>query len=605
MKWQGRQRTKRTNQTDKRAASSADAETGGTRSIMKLHLRPLWAPPVQGINTTTGPGPALPHSWPSRNAEHLLVTGAQMAELEQQLFASGLPVEALMEKAALALTRRLLEQHGEALEQHGAVVMVGPGHNGGDGLVVARELGLRGLAVTIWSPFERHKPLTANHLRHAEWLGIPRLARPPDPTDAALWIDALFGIGQSRPPSAQLLELLADRERLRPGRLVAIDVPTGLCADHGHCLGSGAARAHTTYSLGLLKTGLIQDQALVWVGQLERVDLGLPAALLTTLPPQQPLALGNDDLQQAPWPRPDPAAAKYNRGRLLLVAGSRRFPGAAALALAGADASGCGSLQAALPEHLATNLWMEAPQVVVRRSLPCNPAGHLELADLAGEDNRRLDAIALGPGLGHGQGQGRDKEAWLWLQSFRGLLLLDADGLNRLASLGEAALPWLQQRQGPTWLTPHLGEFSRLFPRWAALPPLRAASLAAEASGTAVLLKGARTVVACPTGAAWQLRNAAAAAARAGQGDVLAGYAGGLGAMAVAAGIGAPASVLATAALAHACAGLHQARQGPGSATPAAVARALATTGPRSHLSRPDSRQIIDGQEHLLRAVHK
>jgi len=566
--------------TDNRAESYANAERGSNRSIMKLHLRPLWTPPVQGINTTAEPIPAPLNTWPARDADHLLVTGEQMAELEQQLFASGLPVEALMEKAALAVAQRLLGQHGEVLQQHGAVVLVGPGHNGGDGLVVARELGLRGLAVAIWSPFERHKPLTASHLRHAEWLGIPRLAAPPDPAGLALWIDALFGIGQSRPPSAQLVELLAARERQQPGHLVAIDVPTGLCADQGRCLGNGAARAGTTYCLGLLKTGLIQDQALAWVGQLERVDLGLPAALLATLPPHQPRTLVAEDLEQAPWPQPNPAAAKYGRGRLLLVAGSRLFPGAAALALAGANASGCGSLQAALPEPLATSLWSKAPQVVVRRSLACNPAGHLELAELAAEDGGRLDAILLGPGIGHGPEADANGEAWEWLQRFRGLLLLDADGLNRLASRGEAALAWLRQRQGPTWLTPHPGEFARLFPRWAALPPLRAAATAAEASGAAVLLKGARTVVAGSDSGPWQLRSAAAAAARAGQGDVLAGYAVGLGAMAMADGNGASASVLATAALAHACAGLLQASQGPGSASPEAVASALASTGP-------------------------
>jgi hydroxyethylthiazole kinase-like uncharacterized protein yjeF len=548
---------------------------------MKLHLRPLWTPPVQGIDTSAGPRPDPPHSWPARDADHLLVTGEQMADLEQQLFASGLPVEALMEKAALAVAQRLLNQHGEVLQRHGAVVLVGPGHNGGDGLVVARELGLRGLAVAIWSPFERHKPLTASHLRHAEWLGIPRLAAPPDPAGLGLWIDALFGIGQSRPPSGQLLALLAARESQRPGRLVAIDVPTGLDADQGRCLGERAARACTTYSLGLLKTGLIQDQALAWVGQLERLDLGLPAALLATLPSHQPLALAAGDLQQAPWPRPDPAAAKYGRGRLLLVAGSRRFPGAAALALAGADASGCGSLQAALPEHLAASLWSKAPQVVVRRSLSCNAAGHLELAALANEDGSRLDAIVLGPGIGPGlDADGEtDGEAWQWLQRFEGLLLLDADGLNRLASRGDAALTWLRQRQGPTWLTPHPGEFARLFPSWATVPPLQAAARAAEASGATVLLKGARTVVAGSENGPWQLRTAAAAAARAGQGDVLAGYAGGLGALAMAAGEGATAAMLALAALAHASAGEQQARQGPGCASPTAVAATLAGMG--------------------------
>jgi NAD(P)H-hydrate epimerase len=555
--------------TEKRTERGGFGKRSANRSIMKLRLHPLRNLPVQAIP---------PAAWPARDARHLLVSGEQMAALEQQLFSSGLPVEALMEKAALALATRLLEQHGAELERHGAVVLVGPGHNGGDGLVVARELALRGLAVAIWSPFERHRPLTASHLEHAAWLGIPRLSQPPDPGGQALWIDALFGIGQTRPPSAQLQELLAAREQARPGGLVAIDVPTGLCADRGHCLGETAARARTTYCLGLLKSGLIQDPALVWVGRLERIDLGLPPALLATLPPCQPLALDADDLQQAPWPRPDPAAAKYGRGRLLVVAGSRRFPGAASLALAGADASGCGSLQAALPEPLAADLWSRAPQVVVRRALPCNAAGHLQLGALAGEDGSRLDALVLGPGLGHGPdgNPSGDSEAWEWLQQFPGLLLLDADGLNRLAGRGDGALPWLRQRQGPTWLTPHPGEFARLFPRWAALPPLQAAATAAEATGAAVLLKGARTVVSGPGNAPWQLSSAAAAAARAGQGDVLAGYAGGLASMAMAAGKQAPASVLALAALAHASSGEQLARLGPGCASPMAVATAMA-----------------------------
>jgi NAD(P)H-hydrate epimerase len=151
---------------------------------------------------------------------------------------------------------------------------VGPGHNGGDGLVVARELHLAGIAVRIWSPFERHKPLTAAHLRHARWLGIPLLEAPPDPGDPALWVDALFGIGQQRPAGPLIEALLEDRQGRRPAALVAIDVPTGLDADGGVLLGGVAATAATTYSIGLIKRGLVQDTALRWVGQLERIDYG-------------------------------------------------------------------------------------------------------------------------------------------------------------------------------------------------------------------------------------------------------------------------------------------------------------------------------------------
>ena len=468
-------------------------------------------------------------AWPQADANHLLVTSAQMAELENQLFASGLPVEALMEKAALAIARRLL-----AGAPASALVLVGPGHNGGDGLVVARELQLAGVPVRIWTPFERHKPLTSAHLRHGRWLGIPFLEEAPDPGEGVLWIDALYGVGQRRPIEASLATLLTRRQQLRPGALVAIDVPTGLCSDSGRLLGSGAAQARTTYCLGVLKQGLVQDAALAWVGQLERIDLGITDAQLAPLASRAPLALAAADGGTAPWPPLDPVAGKYGRGRLLVVAGSPSYPGAAQLCLAGASASGCGSLKAQVPDAVAEGLWASQPHVVLA------PAA-LEQADSL----KRFDAVVFGPGLGsealHPDPQQPREHPQLWdhLQGFKGLLLLDADGLNRLAELtrapGAGASAWLRQRQGPTWLTPHGAEFQRLFPELAGRPPLEAAAAAAKASGATVLLKGAHSVIATADGRRWQLVETCAAAARAGLGDVLAGYAAGRGAMAIAA----------------------------------------------------------------------
>jgi len=571
--------------------------------------------------------PAAP--WPARDAEHLLVTAAQMADLEAQLFNSGLPVEALMEKAALAISRRLLAG-GTAGEPpllaagQAVLVLVGPGHNGGDGLVIARELHLAGIPVRIWSPFERHKPLTDAHLRHALWLGIPRLDSEPEPDDAGIWIDALFGIGQSRAPGDQLEQLLEARQSSRPRSLWAVDGPTGLCADSGRLLGKGGATAERTWSIGLLKRGFIQDAALARVGQLERIDLGLPPALLSALPEPTPVALGAADAGSAPWPRADPAAAKYGRGRLLLVAGSRRFRGAAHLALAGASASGCGSLLAALPQELVDQLWMVHPEVVLAAELGAHPSGGLDLTPLASLDLSRLDAILLGPGLGGlelgGQNPGElesegldaleaslesEAQTWRRLQAFSGLLVLDADGLNRLAQrcqraagaagpdgggpnggAGEGAAGWLGQRRGPTWITPHRAEFARLFPALRDLEPLEAALEAARCSGATVLLKGARSVVAAADGRRWQVLQATPQAARAGLGDGLAGYAAGRGAQALAdpdrsrgeadSGRLDDAALLAAVALAHAQAGLRCLdRRGPGGVSPQAVAAAL------------------------------
>ncbi len=640
--------------------------------------------------------------WPAADADHLLVTAAQMAALEERLFASGLPVAALMEKAALAMSRRLLvgeEGAAAALAPgQGVLVLVGPGHNGGDGLVIARELHLAGVGVRIWCPFERLKPLTEDHLRHALWLGIPQLESTPEPGDPDLWIDALFGIGQSRSPGERLETLLEERQSCRPQALFAVDGPTGLCADTGRLLGRGGATAQRTWSIGLIKRGFIQDKALARVGQLERIDLGLPLSLLASLPGSTPLALTGRDGPSAPWPRPDPAAAKYARGRLLVVAGSRRFRGAAHLALAGARASGCGSLRAALPRELVANLWTVHPEVVLTAELGANAAGGLDLTPLADLDLDRLDVILLGPGLGglgdaepaaglqastpSAAGPGLDSgrasaaqpgserfpepeaalglevrpdpqeysgfestasprpipapelELWSRLQAFPGLLVLDADGLNRLVrcsswlaaksgaevhhwshddsrvndgfgSQGLGSDPgsgcatahgsehpeddvcvWLRLRRGVTWITPHAAEFARLFPALQALETREAASEAARRSGATVLLKGARTVVAAADGRCWQLLQAAPQAARGGLGDVLAGYAAGRAALALAGGseqrgwrdarLRPDASLLAAVALLHAQAGmLCLARCGPGGVSPQAVAAEL------------------------------
>ena len=506
-----------------------------------------------------------------------------MAALEQQLFASGLPVEALMEKAALAVAQRIRRDWARHLAAHGAVVLVGPGHNGGDGLVIARELHLAGMAVAIWSPFEHHKPLTARHLHHALWLGVTRLETPPEPRSQALWIDALFGIGQSRAPGATIETLLAERQRHRPHTLVAVDGPTGLCSDSGRLLGTSAACATTTYVIGLLKIGLVQDPALAWVGALERIDLGLPAPLLVQLPADQPLGLHPADLASLSPLALDPASGKYGRGRLLVVAGSERYRGAAALALLGADASGCGSLQAALPQTVAEALWRWLPHAVLQQALASDDNGNLQLTALGEDWLDRLDAVLLGPGIGCSSGEPQVEQvaAWQRLQAFAGLLVLDADGLNRINA------DWLRARCGPTWITPHAGEFERLFPALAGELPLEAARQAARQSGAVVLLKGAHTVIAAPDGRCWQLLNTAAEAACTGLGDVLAGFAAGRGAMALAAGAGADGCWLAATALAHANAGLALKQQGlvP---SPERVVEHLQRTGTDLFQPRPE-----------------
>jgi NAD(P)H-hydrate epimerase len=204
---------------------------------------------------------------------------------------------------------------------------------------------------------------------------------------------------------------------------------------------------------------------------------------------------------------------------------------------------------------MGQTLWQQLPHGVVNQELACSPAGDLLLEGLASATLERLDAVLIGPGIGAGA---TNSNGWQPLQAFQGLLVIDADGLNRLSQMDGGGLAWLQQRRGATWVTPHPGEFARLFPQWAGLPPLEAALQAAQASGASVLLKGARSIVAAADGRRWQLVKANPRAARAGLGDVLAGYAAGKGANA-----GSDGQILAAAALDHALAGCQHNQPSP------------------------------------------
>lgn len=454
-----------------------------------------------------------------------------MAALEQEWLASGLPVPALMDKVGQAMAAWCLGR--PELLGKGVLVLVGPGHNGGDGLVVARELAQAGVPVQIWCPLPLRQSLTQDHLRHVRWLGVPELQHPPDPADPALWIEALFGLGQSRPLPGELADLLLQRQQQQPDRLISLDLPAGLDGDSGLPLAGGAAVAKATLTVALVKRGLLQDAALPFVGELYRIEAGVPRRLLTALAEQPVLQVSAADLGELPWPRLPRTAMKYERGRLLVIAGSDRFRGASLLALLGAQASGAGSIQAVVPDSVGSTLWQCLPELVLAGALPSNNQGGLDWGPwLADQNLTRLDVVLLGPGLGGGNADWSQMAEPL--QSFAGLLVLDADGLNQVAASSKG-WHWLRDRAGPTWITPHAGEFSRLFPELSHAQPLEAARAAATSSGVTVLLKGAHTLVASPGGAVHQLISGDPATARIGLGDVLAGFAAGWGAQAIAA----------------------------------------------------------------------
>ncbi len=487
--------------------------------------------------------------WPPFDSEHLLVTAKQIADLEEQLFSSGLPAPSLMEKVGLAMFSSIMKK--KDLVRDGVVVLFGPGHNGGDGLVVARELYLAGISVQIWSPFVEFKKLTLNHLDYCKWLGITRLNELPEIKSSALWIDAIFGLGQTRPLPQLLQDLFISRELATPGRLISLDVPSGICSNTGHQLSEGAAVASKTITIGLIKQGLVQDCAIKNVGRLERIDIGIKNSYFSDLPIDQPRLIASPDLSTFLWPKICPSAMKYQRGRTLVIAGSEKFPGASALALRGAIASGAGSIKGLLPKSLDFELWKMFPEVVFQKGFYKSDSLNLDFdKSLVDLDLSRVDSILIGPGLGLENGQ-ESFSGWRdHLAAFKGLLVLDADALNQIAGSKEG-FHWFKRRSGPTWITPHKQEFSRLFPMINKNDPVEAAKEAASLIESSILLKGAHSFAVDPSGKTWQLLESSPLVARCGLGDLLAGYVAGLGAIGFASLEALGTDLLAMAMLVH------------------------------------------------------
>ncbi|WP_017326526.1 bifunctional ADP-dependent NAD(P)H-hydrate dehydratase/NAD(P)H-hydrate epimerase [Synechococcus sp. PCC 7336] len=476
----------------------------------------------------------------SARVDRFLVTAAQMQAIEHSVFAAGMPVAALMEKVGGLLFDRLRARFPRR-DYPTVGILVGPGHNGGDGLVVARELLLAGYEVRVWMPSERAKPLTADHARYLRWLGATRASSYEELQSCHWLIDGLFGFGLTRSLEGIWAETVdwANRSGLP---MVSIDLPSGLETDTGETLGT-AVRATATYCLGLWKRGLLQDRALEAIGQAELIDFGLPLPAISDVlgePPQLERITGKwvrDRLPPQRWGTalhpPNPDTHKYTHGHLLLVCGSARYSGAAILTALGARPSGVGMLTAVVPQSIQLLVRQWLPEALV---VPCAETEAGCMGELPELDLGRYTAIAVGPGMD------ADIDEFV-----RGLcdrtrelpLVVDADGLNAIARLGVSSL---KGRLASTVLTPHLGEFRRLFPQIESADRIRAAQEAAKQSGTTVLLKGARTAIGNPDGRAWLNPDSTPALARGGSGDVLTGLIGGLLAQGIApeaaAGIG-------------------------------------------------------------------
>jgi ADP-dependent NAD(P)H-hydrate dehydratase / NAD(P)H-hydrate epimerase len=445
-----------------------------------------------------------------------LVTTAQMVAIEGQIFRAGLPVAALMEKVGGLIAQRVQELYPRrAYRKIG--VLVGAGHNGGDALVVARELHLQGYEVTLYRAPLAAKELTEQHWRYATSLGLEVVADAAALARSAVIIEGLFGLGLNRSIEAPMREVINTVNGLqRP--ILSIDLPAGLHTDSGEVLGV-AIRATHTLCLGLWKMACVVDAALPYLGCLELIDFGIPLADIQ-------MVLGADPIHQRVTAKfaaarlqqgRSIATHKYQQGHLLLVVGSRQYGGAAILAGLGARATGVGMLSIAVPHSLQSLILHHLPEAVV---IPCPETATGAMKELPDLDWSRYGAIACGCGL--------TVEPVAVVERLLAVakpLVLDADGLNILAGLG---LNRLQARNAPTVLTPHQGELRRLCPSVADEFRFIAAQQAASIGNCIVLFKGARTIVANVDGRTLSIGDSTPALARGGSGDVLAGLIGGL-----------------------------------------------------------------------------
>jgi ADP-dependent NAD(P)H-hydrate dehydratase / NAD(P)H-hydrate epimerase len=446
-----------------------------------------------------------------------IVTAQQMRDIESRIFENGMPVAALMEKVGGLIAQRIQSLYpfkGFPL----VGVLVGPGHNGGDAMVVARELMFQRYRVQVYHPFDRSKELTTAHAQFARSLGIPFLETVDELEPCDLIIDGLFGFGLERELTGTIA---TDIERINQWcqPVVSIDMPSGLHTDTGAVLGT-ALQADKTLCLGLWKLGLLQDPALPWVGQAELIDFNIPPtcieAVLGSVPFVQRLesaqVLAQLSLQRSP------TTYKYREGHLLLIGGSQQYAGSILLAGLAARASGVGMLTIAVPASLKPLVVAQLPDAIV---LDCRETPTGAIAMLPPElDLARFDAIAYGPGVTTQSSRLLDA-----LLESDPVLLLDADGLNLLAQRGASVL---STRAATTVLTPHRGEFQRLFPALEHLSPTIAARTAAEQCRGIVVLKGACSAIAVSTGQVWMNAESTPALARGGSGDVLTGLMGGL-----------------------------------------------------------------------------
>jgi hydroxyethylthiazole kinase-like uncharacterized protein yjeF len=408
---------------------------------------------------------------------NVILTAAEMRAAEERVIAVGTSVETLMERAGMAGVEAIWRFAGP----RPALVLCGPGNNGGDGYVIARGLKQRGAEVRV-AALSEPTSLAAQSAREL-WNGpVDRLENT---VPAGLLIDALFGTGLTRPLAGEAVDALSRLAAAATLR-VAADLPSGVATDDGQVL-SPVPDYDLTVVFGALKPSHLLQPAARQMGRVVVVDIGVEA---------------ESRLHRLARPKlhtPGPDDHKYSRGYVAVIAGE--MPGAAALTAAAAARAGAGYVRLVAADPIAG-----IPSAVVQGSADAESVFR----------DTRVGAVALGPGLGRGAAA----RSLLHQAIEAGRpLVLDADAL---ALLAEEGLGRLHRATHMPVLTPHTGEYARLFGSVEG-SKLDLARSAATKAGAVLVHKGADTVIADPDGRAVIAPPAPAWLASAGTGDVLAG----------------------------------------------------------------------------------
>ncbi len=459
-----------------------------------------------------------------------VLTSSQMQQVDAETIARVVPGIELMERAGRGVAKMIAAR----AERGKAVIFVGPGNNGGDGLVVARLLAAAGWECSIH--LLKTTDLTADTAKNYQRIDKKNVhefdATRPDWTkraqedlaEATVIVDAIFGTGFQGAPrgrAAEMIGLINDASALRKTPVFAIDIPSGVDGTTAEVAGE-AVRAYTTITIGAPKTGLVFYPGKEYVGALSVLDIGFPSEIVEKHANTW-FYLDADGAAEK-LPKRAPNIHKYDAGTLLLIAGSDAYRGAALLAGESALRGGCGMVYLAVPESIRAEVSV-ALREAVTVALPQTSQGTIAKGAAAAlrEYVAKANAIAIGPGLG------RNDETDEFVRDFvlhtTKPCVVDADGLTAFVDHTDD----LADRKRV--ITPHDGELKRLVGESRAASPverLEETAGLAQRLQVALVRKGAPTLVALPDGRIWVNSSGSSALATGGTGDVLTGLVGSL-----------------------------------------------------------------------------